>query len=157
MPISICVEVEVPGRPLIVAKSAAKRSGDHNGVVSRVFEAVQRQIEQFAAILQGNVKRHEKALETGVVVRLFPEQNHGFVEVKGSPDLYFTRNAVMKGDFAALKLGIMVQIARATTEGVMGPQACAVYLVERLGAHGSTEKAPDEDAAGSPGTVLTDA
>jgi ribosome-associated translation inhibitor RaiA len=131
MPLAISVEVEVPGRPLIVARSEAKRAGEYGGAVSRVFEAVQRQLRQFAAILKGNVKRHENALDTGVVVRLFPEQNYGFVEVKGAPDLYFTRNAVIKGDFAAVRLGAMVRVARAATEGVMGPQASSIGLIEK--------------------------
>jgi hypothetical protein len=133
-PLSIAVEVEVPGRPLIVAKSEAKRKGEQGALVNRVFDAVQRQLEQIAEITKGNVKRHENAVESGVIVRLFPEQNHGFVEVKGGPDLYFTRNAVVRGSFDALRIGSLVRITRAATEGVMGPQASSVQVGEEKSA-----------------------
>jgi ribosome-associated translation inhibitor RaiA/cold shock CspA family protein len=139
-PLSLAVELEVPGRPLIVAKSEAKRKGEQSALVNRVFDAMQRQLEQVAEIKKGNVKHHENALESGVVVRLFPDQNHGFVEVKGGPDLYFTRNAVVRGSFDSLRIGSMVQITRATTEGVMGPQASSVQVGEQL-------SAPDAAAA----------
>jgi hypothetical protein len=132
MPLALTVEVEVPGRPLIVARSDAKKKGEQSGLVSRVFDAVQRQLEQLAQIKKGNVKRHENALESGVVVRLFPEQDHGFVEVKGGADLYFTRNCVVRGSFDALRVGVLVQITRATTEGVMGPQASSVQVAEQV-------------------------
>jgi ribosome-associated translation inhibitor RaiA len=134
MPLALTVEVEVPGRPLIVAKSDAKRKGEQSGLVNRVFDAMQRRLEQFAEIKKGNVKRHENALESGVVVRLFADQNHGFVEVKGGGDLYFTRNCVVRGSFDALRIGALVQITRATTEGVMGPQASSVQVVEQISA-----------------------
>ena len=134
MPLALTVEVEVPGRPLIVAKSDAKRKGEQSGLVNRVFDAMQRRLEQVAEIKKGNVKRHENALESGVVVRLFADQNHGFVEVKGGGDLYFTRNCVVRGSFDALRIGALVQITRATTEGVMGPQASSVQVVEQISA-----------------------
>ncbi|MGA2638275.1 HPF/RaiA family ribosome-associated protein [Methylocella sp.] len=134
MPLALTVEVEVPGRPLIVAKSDAKRKGEQSGLVNRVFDAIQRRLEQVAEIKKGNVKRHENALESGVVVRLFADQNHGFVEVKGGVDLYFTRNCVVRGSFDALRIGALVQITRATTEGVMGPQASSVQVVEQISA-----------------------
>ncbi len=134
MPLALTVEVEVPGRPLIVAKSDAKRKGEQSGLVNRVFDAIQRRLEQVAEIKKGNVKRHENALESGVVVRLFSDQNHGFVEVKGGADLYFTRNCVVRGSFDALRIGALVQITRATTEGVMGPQASSVQVVEQISA-----------------------
>ena len=66
-----------------------------------------------------------------MVVRLFPEQNYGFIEMDNSPELYFTRNAVDGGDFAELKVGMMVQVTRATEEGPMGPQASSVRLLDR--------------------------
>ncbi len=134
MPLSLTVEVEVSGRPLIVAKSEAKRKGEQGGLVSRVFDAVQRRLEQIAEIKKGNVKRHDNTAESGVVARLFPDQNHGFVEVKGGPDLYFTRNCVVRGSFDALRIGALVQITRATTEGVMGPQASSVQVIEQVSA-----------------------
>lgn len=131
-PIGVAVEVEVPGRNTIVAKDEENRhdtKNDQTVVINRVFDAVQRQLEDAAKIQRGEVKVHEGAGETGLVVRLFPEQNYGFIEVKGAPDLYFTRNAVTGGDFDDIAVGTMVQITRATAEGPMGPQASSVRLL----------------------------
>lgn len=131
-PIALTVEVEVPGRNTIVAKGAEDRremKNDHTAVINRVFDAVQRQLEDTAEIRRREVKAHGAEGETGMVVRLFPQQNYGFVEVKGSPDLYFTRNAVTGGTFDDLKVGTMVHVTRATGEGPMGPQASSVKLL----------------------------
>ena len=131
--LGIAVEVEVPGRPLVVAKGEEDRremKGDVTRVVNRTFDAVQRQLSELQDIQEGNVKPHGADGEAGLVVRLFPEQNYGFVEVKGSPDLYFTRNAVVGGDFDALTIGTLVLVTRATSEGPMGPQASSVRLLD---------------------------
>lgn len=131
-PIGIAVEVEVPGRSTIVAKDEENRhdtKNDQSTVINRVFDAVQRQLEDTAEIQRGDVKLHEGVGETGLVVRLFPEQEYGFIEVKGSPDLYFTRNTVTGGDFSDIAVGTMVQVTRATGDGPMGPQASSVRLL----------------------------
>ena len=131
-PIGVAVEVEVPGRNTIVAKDEENRhdtKNDQTAVINRVFDAVQRQLEDAADIQRGDVKVHEGTGETGLVVRLFPDQNYGFIEVKGSPDLYFTRNVVTGGDFEDIAIGTMVEITRATGDGPMGPQASSVRLL----------------------------
>jgi len=80
------------------------------------------------------VKNHGSSGDTGIVVRIFPEQNYGFVEVKDSPDLYFTRDVVTAGAFDELEVGTVVHVTRAASEGPMGPQASSV---KRLGARRS--------------------
>lgn len=78
---------------------------------------------------EGNA--HDSAGQSGMVVRLFPGQNYDFIELDNSPELYFTRNAVVGGEFDELKVGMMVQVTRATDEGPMGPQASSVRLLDR--------------------------
>jgi ribosomal subunit interface protein len=137
-PIGISVEVDVPARPRIVAKDTeAQRSmkGDHLATINRAFEAVERQLEDLKDKQRGEVKRHENARQTGSIVRLFPDQEYGFIEIAGGPELYFTRNAVIDGSFEQLKVGTMVQVTQATGEGPMGPQASSVAVLggERRG------------------------
>ncbi len=120
---------------MIVAKEAQQRhemKGDHTAVVNRAFERIERQLEDHKDIKAGNVKTSEAAAETGRIVRLFPDQNYGFIEVAGSPDLYFTRNAVIGADYDTLEVGRMVRITIATTEGPMGPQASSVRMIGDL-------------------------
>jgi cold shock CspA family protein/ribosome-associated translation inhibitor RaiA len=133
VPLAVAVEIEVPGRPLIVARAEESRHemrGDQVRAVNRAFEVAERQLQDVSEIQDGEVKAHEADGETGVVRRLFPEQNYGFVEVKGSPDLYFTRNAVVGGSFDTLEIGTMVQVTIATGEGPMGPQASSVRRLD---------------------------
>ncbi|WP_298724615.1 HPF/RaiA family ribosome-associated protein [uncultured Ferrovibrio sp.] len=131
-PIGITVEVEVPGRSKIVAKGTENRhdmKSDQTVIINKVFDSVQRQLEEAADVRRGDVKQHEGTFDTGVVVRLFPEQDYGFIEVKDSADLYFTRNVVTGGDFDEIQVGTVVQVIRSAAEGPMGPQASSVRLL----------------------------
>jgi ribosomal subunit interface protein len=131
-PLGIAVEVDVANRPRIVAKETeAQRAmkGDHLSAINRAFEAIERQLEDTSDRQRGEVKLHENARQTGSVVRLFPEQEYGFIEIAGGSELYFTRNAVVDGSFDQLKVGSMVQVTEATGEGPMGPQASSVEIL----------------------------
>jgi uncharacterized membrane protein len=55
----------------------------------------------------------------------------GFIEIDNLTELYFTRNAVVSGNFDELEPGMIVQVTRATDEGPMGPQASSVRLLDR--------------------------
>jgi ribosomal subunit interface protein len=128
-PIGISVEVDVPARPRLVAKDVEEQrsmKGDHLAAINRAFEAIERQLEELKNKQRGEVKHHENARQTGSVVRLFSDQEYGFIEIAGGPELYFTRNAVVNGGFDQLKVGTMVQVTQATGEGPMGPQASSV-------------------------------
>lgn len=132
-PLALTVEVEVAGRPRIVAKASIDRQDAKVGqaaVVGRAFEAAQRQLQDTLEVQKADIKQHDNHGSTGQVIRLFREQSYGFVEVRGAPDLYFTRNAVVGGDFDDLELGTLVHVTVATTEGPMGPQASSVRLLD---------------------------
>jgi ribosome-associated translation inhibitor RaiA/cold shock CspA family protein len=132
-PLSVSIEMELPGRPVAVARAEEARHemrGDQARAINRAFDAIERQLEDTAEIQDEAVKPHGADGETGVVRRLFREQNYGFVEVKDATDLYFTRNAVVGGDFDALEVGTMVQVTIATSEGPMGPQASSVRRLD---------------------------
>jgi ribosome-associated translation inhibitor RaiA len=132
-PIGIAVEIDVPGHKPIIAKGEQDRrdtKGDQTAVINRVFEAIERQLEQISAIMNREVKNHGMAAgDTGVVVRIFPEQDYGFVEVKDSPDLYFSRDVVGSDTFDAIRVGTVVHVTRSNSEGPMGPQASSVKLM----------------------------
>jgi ribosomal subunit interface protein len=137
-PLGITVEVDVPARPRIVAKDVeAQRAmkGDHLAAINRAFEAIERQLEDQKDKQRGVVKYHENAAQTGSVVRLFPEQGYGFIELAGGPELHFTRNAMTNDGFDQLKIGTMVQVTQAASDGPMGPQASFVGMLggERRG------------------------
>lgn len=134
VPIGVTVEVEVPNRGLVVAKDVQERheaKGDHTAPLNAAFDAVERQLEKINHVQHGDRKRHATAGRTAMVVKLFPEQNHGFVELDNSTELYFTRNTVVSGSFDDLSVGMMVIVTPATSEGPLGPQASSVRLFDR--------------------------
>lgn len=134
VPISVSVEADVPGHGPVIGRDTEDRreaKQDHTAALNHAFDAVERQLDRIGDRQHGRVKPHEDAGQSGVVVRLFPEQSYGFVEIDNSPELYFTRNAVVGGDFDELKVGMMVQVTRAGDEGPMGPQARSVRILDR--------------------------
>ncbi len=130
--IGIAVELEVPGRKIVAREEDDRREtrNDQTAVINRVFDAARRQLECVAELRSHAVKQHVSSGETGVVVQLFPEQDYGFIEVKGSPELHFTRSTVSGGSFDDLAVGTTVMVTRAVTEGPLGPQASSVKLLD---------------------------
>jgi ribosome-associated translation inhibitor RaiA/cold shock CspA family protein len=134
VPMAVSVEADIPGRPTLIGRDEEGRheaKQDHAAAINKAFDAVERQLENIADRRNDQVKLHEDAGQTGMVVRLFPKQNYGFIELNNSPELYFTRNAVMGASFDELEVGMMVHVTRSTEEGPMGPQANSVRLLER--------------------------
>lgn len=130
VPIEVIVEVSVPHHNIILGRGKADRremKDDQSSAINRAFEGVERQLTRISQLQsRANPDMHAANGEAGVVVGLFPDQSYGFIEVKGSSDLYFTRNAVTGGSFDDLTLGTFVIVTRAATEGPMGPQASSV-------------------------------
>jgi len=134
VPICVSVEADIPGRSPVIGRNEQQRreaKQDHTAALNNAFDAVERQLERLGDVQKDEIKPHEGAGESGMIVRLFPDQNDGFVEIDNSPELYFTRNAVLGGDFDELQVGMMVHVTRATDEGPMGPQASSVRLLDR--------------------------
>ena len=130
-PIGISVEVEVAGCNAVVGRSETERreaKNDHSAVVNHAFDAVQRQLEDLSRTRRDQVRHSDGALQTGQVVRLFKEAGYGFIEMKGSPDLHFTRTEVANGGFDDLDVGVMVQVTPSPALGPMGPRASDVRL-----------------------------
>lgn len=129
LPLGIAVEVEVPGRPLIVAREEEERheaKADQTVAVNRAFEQVERRLEEDSRMRNRKARMQSSASQGGRVVRLFPEENYGFVELDGSPDLFFARDVVEGGGFDSLEVGSAVRVDVADAEGPMGPQASRV-------------------------------
>jgi len=134
VPIAITVEADVPGRGPIIGKDEEERreaKEDHTAALNNAFEAVERQLDKLADIRSQEVTSRIADGQSGMVVRLFPDQSYGFVEIDNAPELYFTRNAVVGGKFDELQIGMMVQVTRAADEGPMGPQASSIRLLDR--------------------------
>ncbi len=121
------VDVTVPGAELI-ANRAPQRNHAHEDVyvaMRDAFDAVRRQLEDYARRRRGRTKTHV-APPHGRVVELSPEQDFGRIETADGRLVYFHRNSVLDGDFSRLQVGDAVHFAEEV--GELGPQASTVHL-----------------------------
>ncbi len=131
-PLRIDLEVEIPGDFLHSSgEEEIREVKDETGnLVTRVFEAMEHQLDAAVARNKRQVKAHAADHEIGRVTRLFPGQGYGFVQVGEGPELYFTENVLHGLAMAELEEGSRVVVTRAHDDGPMGPLANAV---RRLG------------------------
>jgi ribosome-associated translation inhibitor RaiA len=129
--LAIAIELDVPGKPKIVAKRQDERrdaKGDNMKLITQAFDAAQRQLEDLTRVTSRDVKQHESAGETGCIMQVEQLEDHGFVELAQGESLYFSRGAVIDNRFDDLKPGMMVHVTRASRDGTMGPQASSIRL-----------------------------
>ena len=132
-PVEVCVEIEVPGKKLVsrAIEHAHDAKADQLHVVGEAFDAMERQLEDYARVRRGDTKMHAAGTRlTGRVNRLYPGQDYGFLERVDGADLYFHKDVVRDGGFEQLLVDDTVEYAVAVSEGPMGPQAS---LVRRIG------------------------
>jgi len=131
-PLRLDLEVQIRGDLLHTSgEEEIRETKDTTGnLVSRVFEAMEAQLDTAAARSKQQVKSHSADHEIGRVTRLFPGQGYGFVQVGEGPELYFTENVLHGLAMSELEEGTAVVVSRAHDDGPMGPLANAV---RRLG------------------------
>jgi ribosomal subunit interface protein len=135
-PYRVRVDVTLPGSELV----ADKQAEDIFIAIRDAFDAAERQVEDFVDRRRGFVKSPAVAPE-GTVVRLFSEEGFGFLTASDGREVYFHRNAVDGFGFDKLAVGSRVRFAE--EQGLQGPQASTVSLVEATGkAEPVTESAP---------------
>jgi ribosome-associated translation inhibitor RaiA len=131
-PLALTLEVQIPGRLLAShGEEEIRAAKDNTGsLVTRVFEAMEHQLDGAVARAQRRVKAHSADHEIGRVSRLFAHQGYGFVQVGEGTELYFTENVLHGLAIGDLEEGTPVVVSRAHEDGPMGPMANAV---RRLG------------------------
>lgn len=121
---SVSVDLTVPGAELVV-NNEKRFHHSHEDVyvaIRDAFNAMRRQLEDFAREQRGQVKVHDSAPE-GTILRLFPD--HGFIETADRGEIYFHRNSVVDGGFDALTEGTAVRFT--AVQGEQGLQATTVH------------------------------
>ncbi|MEE8531977.1 MAG: HPF/RaiA family ribosome-associated protein [Alphaproteobacteria bacterium] len=128
------VDLTVPGSELVVNREPPEHHAHEDVYVAirDAFAAVQRRLRSHVARQQGNVKVKEGPPH-GIVVRLFPEQDYGFLETLDGREIFFHRNSVLNNGFERLELGAEVRFAE--EEGEKGPQASTVIPIGKDGKH----------------------
>ena len=123
------IDLGVPDGELVVSHAHHHKDHAHEDVYVAIrdsFDAMKRQLEDYARKRRGKVKHHEPPVG-GHVISLQPEEDYGKI---GTPDgrvIYFHRNSVLQDAFDKLEVGSEVRFAEEA--GEQGPQASSVALV----------------------------
>jgi ribosomal subunit interface protein len=121
------VDLKVPGDEIVVGRDPAAHHA-HEDVYVAIrdsFDAIRRLLEDHVRRGRGDVKLHTVP-DHGRISRLLPDQNCGFILSAGGEEIYFHRNSVVNGGFAALAVDDEVRFVAQHSESAEGPQASTV-------------------------------
>ncbi len=129
--LGISISIGVPGRDVVVKREQRLHEADQHlqWVINEAFEAAERQIEEYSRIRRKEVKAEAPGQNYARVVRIYPEQDYGFIETREQHNVYFHRAVVRDGKFDELELGSEVLYTLASEEGTMGPMASNIQLI----------------------------
>jgi cold shock CspA family protein len=129
--LGISISIGVPGGDIAVKREQRLHEADDHAtwVLNEAFSAAERQLEDFAQKQRGDVKAHEEERAYARVVRLYPEQDYGFIETREQLNVYFHRDVLRDADLDDLEEGSEVLYTLAPDEGPMGPMASSVWTV----------------------------
>ena len=97
-------------------------------ILVEAFKALDQRLLEYARIRQQKVKAHEAHTKHGKILRLFPEENYGFIEDSEGVQVYFHANALKKGKLLKLRPSLEVKFAQ--EDGEKGPQAVWVLPLD---------------------------
>lgn len=129
-PISITIKLGLPGKDIVVRREQRPHESkdDTYQIVSVAFDIAERQLEEHLRINRHDVKSHDGPTYARIV-KLYPDQDYGFIETPVHLNVYFHSDVVDGTAFDALEVGNDVLYTLAADEGPMGPQASRVRPV----------------------------
>jgi cold shock CspA family protein/ribosome-associated translation inhibitor RaiA len=129
--LGISITIGVPGRDIVVKREQRLHESDEHAtwVINEAFQVAGRQLEEYAQRQRREVKPHEGERAYARIVRLYPDQDYGFIETRENVNIYFHRDVVRDADFDDLKEGSEVLYTLAPDEGAMGPMASSVWTL----------------------------
>lgn len=126
----IGIEISIPGKDIHVTHNPEQDHAleDIHVAIRDAFNAAGRQLQDHVRHMRADVKTHAGPL-LGVVTRMFPEKDYGFIESKELGEIYFHANSVTGGGFKELRAGSEVRLSIAEGESPHGFQASTVTPV----------------------------
>lgn len=124
----ILIDLTVPDDELIVSRTPDLNHAHEDLYVAirDAFDAMRRQLEDYARRRRLKVKRHESPLY-GKVSEVFPDEGYGMIKTPDGRQVYFHKNSVVGVDFSKLEAGSEVRFVEEM--GDKGPQASTVHGV----------------------------
>ena len=100
------IDVTVPGKEIVVKRSPDEHHAHEDPYVAMrdAFNAMRRQLEDYARERRGKVKHHEETPH-GRVSELWPEMDYGRLITADGRDIYFHRNSLVNGKYEDLEIG----------------------------------------------------
>lgn len=140
-PFRVRIEANLPlGHTLISTRDNAVVHEEMEPMIRHAFSALVRQVKETNRRRRGDVKHREAGdNDIAFVVRLFPEENYGFLKTPEGLEIYVHRNAVLHGEFDQLTIGTQVRFV--ATLGDKGLQATSVQIVDKPGVAARTRRA----------------
>jgi cold shock CspA family protein/ribosome-associated translation inhibitor RaiA len=131
-PYRVRIDVTVPpGHELVAERGPMEGSVLEQlpHVIRETFDAMERQLKELVEKQRGEEKRHPEQMVVALVSKLYPEEDHGFLQTVDGREVYFHRNAVVNDEFDDLEVGMGVNYTE--EQGQEGPQASSVRVVSR--------------------------
>lgn len=139
-----------PGQEIAVVRNPEESDqyAPIEAIIRSAFDAAIRQGREFIDKQRQDIKVHPQQEMAAVVTKLFPEQGYGFIKtLDDGREIYFHENSVANDDFERIKVGTGVNFSE--TDGVMGPQATTVHIVNKPGVSaGNTQEEEIEPPLG---------
>jgi cold shock CspA family protein len=134
-PYRVRAVVRVPPNKELVSKRETSGGGPNENlrtIVREAFDNLERQLKELSEVQRGKVKHHPAQEDmVGVVVRLHPRDDFGFLKTAEGRQVYFHRNAVLNHDFDRLEEGTVVRYV--AEPGEDGLQATTVAVQDKPG------------------------
>ena len=124
------IDMTVPGREIVVQRDPGRNHAHEDAYVAirDAFDSARRQLEDFTRKhYQLKVKQHASP-GTGRVIRIFPNEDCGFLKTADEREIFFHKNSVLNRSFDLIHPGDRVRFVE--TLGEKGPQASTVSLLE---------------------------
>lgn len=144
-PYRVRIDLKVPPGHELVADQNPGQGTQYEpleAVIRDAFEAAERQLKELNQRQQQHVKTHPMQETTGIVTKLLPEKDYGFLKTFEDQEVYFHRNSVLHDDFDRLAIGTGVHFF--VEAGEQGPQASTVKVVDKPGARVPESSAAEE-------------
>lgn len=140
-----------PGHEIAVTKNPGEgvQYDSVESVIRDAFDAARRQLKELTEKQQNRVKSHPEQAIAGIITKLFPTANYGFLKTLNGQEVYFHRNSVLHDEFDQLTVGAGVQFF--LSEGVNGPQVSTLRVIDKPGlrpAQEHSDEAPVEPPEG---------
>jgi ribosomal subunit interface protein len=104
------IDLKLPGHEIAINRDPPQDHSHEDVYVAirDAFNALVRRIEDATRERRGDIKTHIEQ-PSGQIVRIFPQEDYGFIEDKVGGEIYFHANAVHNNGFSKLKIGTKVR------------------------------------------------